>query len=151
MGGGLALIALGVASWALAGSEADYMTSLLPGIVIMSLGQGPAFTGFTSAALAGVAQRDHGVAGAINVTAQQIGASVGVALLVALASLAAYGALHGYRTAYLAAAAIALSVAALTASSPRRTGTRSARGAPWRRPAPWPARPGTRPRGRGRR
>jgi MFS family permease len=121
MAGGLVLIALGVASWALADPNESYWTSLLPGIVIMSLGQGPAFASFTAASLTGVPQLDHGVAGAINVTAQQLGASVGVAALVALVALTAVpgpaGALPGYRTAYLAAAAIALLAAAIAGAA----------------------------------
>src|SRR5215203_4043314 len=64
------------------GSVAD----LLPGTIIAGLGQGVAFTTMYVAAGTGVAAGEQGVASAVASTAQQLGGSVGLAVLVALLS-----------------------------------------------------------------
>ncbi|MEU8787081.1 MFS transporter [Streptomyces sp. NPDC048637] len=87
--GGLLLIALGGALWVGTPLDGHYWAWLFPGIVIMSVGQGFAFTSFNAAALTGVSQRRHGVAGALNVTAQQAGAAIGTATMVTIAATAA--------------------------------------------------------------
>ncbi|MGR3936388.1 hypothetical protein [Streptomyces sp. BRA346] len=83
----------------------------------MSVGQAFSFTAFTTAALDGVPQRRHGVAGASNVTAQQAGAGLGTAILVAVASAVTSAAdqggeaarlLVGYHVAYLVASGVVL-------------------------------------------
>jgi MFS family permease len=62
------------------GSLAD----LIPGMIVAGLGQGVAFTTMYVAASTGVPQGNEGVASATAMTAQQLGGSVGLALLVAL-------------------------------------------------------------------
>jgi MFS family permease len=62
------------------GSLAD----LIPGMIVAGLGQGTAFTTMYVAASTGVPQGNEGVASASAMTAQQLGGSVGLALLVAL-------------------------------------------------------------------
>ncbi|MDP9300849.1 MAG: MFS transporter [Actinomycetota bacterium] len=62
------------------GSLAD----LIPGMIIAGLGQGVAFTTMYVAASTGVPEGNEGVASAMAMTAQQLGGSVGLALLVAL-------------------------------------------------------------------
>jgi len=59
---------------------------LLPGMIVAGLGQGVAFTTMYVAAGTGVARGEQGVASAMASTAQQIGGSVGLAVLVALLS-----------------------------------------------------------------
>jgi MFS family permease len=59
---------------------------LLPGMIVAGLGQGAAFTTMYVAAGTGVARGEQGVASAMASTAQQIGGSVGLAVLVALLS-----------------------------------------------------------------
>jgi EmrB/QacA subfamily drug resistance transporter len=112
---GLALIGLGVASWATTSPSGVYWTQMLPGLVIAGIGIGIVFPTMSSASLVGVPAPLHGVAGAVNVTSQQIGASVGVALLTVVAAAGADGGTHaeltGYHHAYLAAG-IACAVAA---------------------------------------
>jgi EmrB/QacA subfamily drug resistance transporter len=62
------------------GSLAD----LIPGMIIAGLGQGVAFTTMYVAASTGVAEGNQGIASATAMTAQQLGGSIGLALLVAL-------------------------------------------------------------------
>jgi predicted MFS family arabinose efflux permease len=62
------------------GSLAD----LIPGMIVAGLGQGIAFTTMYVAASTGVPEGNEGVASATVMTAQQLGGSVGLALLVAL-------------------------------------------------------------------
>jgi len=59
---------------------------LLPGMIVAGLRQGVAFTTMYVAAGTGVARGEQGVASAMASTAQQIGGSVGLAVLVALLS-----------------------------------------------------------------
>jgi 3-hydroxyisobutyrate dehydrogenase-like beta-hydroxyacid dehydrogenase len=62
------------------GSLAD----LIPGMIVAGLGQGIGFTTMYVAASTGVPQGKEGVASAMAMTAQQLGGSIGLALLVAL-------------------------------------------------------------------
>lgn len=109
--GGLFLVAAGIASWMWTPLDDIYWLHAMPGIIVIGLGMGLVFPAMTAAALTGVPQRQHGVAGAINVVAQQIGASVGMVLLVVVATASASatdqaGRLAGYHMAYLTAAAL---------------------------------------------
>ncbi|MFB7915915.1 MFS transporter [Streptomyces sp. NPDC056061] len=60
--------------------------ALLPGIVLMGIGQGAAWTAVWIAAASGVSSGDQGIASGIVSTALQVGGAVGLALLVAAAS-----------------------------------------------------------------
>lgn len=107
---GLTLVAIGSASWTRTTVAGDYWLEALPGIVIVGLGMGLSFPAMTAASLTEVPAERHGVAGAINVVAQQIGASIGLAVLTLVAASAAssaddVGTLAGYHAASLAAAA----------------------------------------------
>lgn len=118
--GGLLVVALGMASWSWTTLDGEYWYQMLPGVVAVGIGMGVAFPAMTAAGLTGVPAEQHGVAGAINVVAQQIGASVGLVLLVVISVAAApteddAGKLSGYHTAYLAAAALAVVCAAVIA------------------------------------
>ncbi|MFI0445630.1 MFS transporter [Actinomadura sp. 6N118] len=123
---GLLLIAVGVGGlWTRTPVEGAYLTHILPGIVVMSVGQGLAFAALTTASLTDVAQERHGVAGALNVTAQQLGGSLGVAALVTVSQAAGTtaspaGVLDGYHAAYLAGAAVAVFGALVIAVLPYR-------------------------------
>ncbi len=102
---GLVLIGGGTALWMSTPHEGDYLLHVLPGLVISGIGQGLNFPSMTSAGLSGVEPERHAVAGAVNVVAQQIGASVGVAVLVLIAATAD-DRLAGYHLAYLAAGVV---------------------------------------------
>lgn len=111
MVGGLVLIGGGVAWWSSVGPDSSYLSAILPAVLVMSVGQGCAFVALTAASLTDVPQREHGVAGAFNITAQQVGGSVGVAALVLISGLT-HG-LGGIRLALAAAAALCLIAAAI--------------------------------------
>ncbi|MCX4771467.1 MFS transporter [Streptomyces sp. NBC_01285] len=99
---GLVLIGGGTALWMSTPHHGSYALHVLPGLVISGIGQGLNFPSMTSAALTGVPPERHAVAGAVNVVAQQIGASVGVAVMVLVAATSD-DQLTGYHLAYLAA------------------------------------------------
>ncbi|WP_409494326.1 DHA2 family efflux MFS transporter permease subunit [Amycolatopsis sp. cmx-11-12] len=123
---GLLLIAAGVALWALTPLGGSYWAHVLPAVVVMSIGQGIAFAGMTAASLTGVPQGEHGVAGGLNVTAQQLGGSVGVAALVTFAASVGstetpVSTLAGYHAAYYAAVVLLLVSSGGIAALLRRT------------------------------
>jgi MFS family permease len=59
---------------------------LVPGFVVMSLGQGASWTGMWVLVGQGIAPARQGVASGVAATAQQVGAALGLALLVMLAA-----------------------------------------------------------------
>ncbi|HWS31434.1 MAG TPA: MFS transporter, partial [Actinoplanes sp.] len=69
--------------------DSDYVTGVLPGLIIIGLGLGLVFAPTQNAATAGVAVEDAGVASAMINTVQQIGGSIGTALLSSFAATAA--------------------------------------------------------------
>ncbi|MDT6983479.1 MFS transporter [Streptomyces lusitanus] len=109
--GGLALGATGAAALGLALTGDGSYALLLPGIVLLGLGQGAAWTGMWIMAASGIAARDQGVASGMASTTLQVGGAVGLALLVALSSGAGQGPagedlLTGIRGAVFAVAAV---------------------------------------------
>lgn len=65
--------------------HADYLGHVLPGLVLTGLGLGLIFAPATASATAGIKARDAGAASALVNTTQQIGGSIGVALLNTIA------------------------------------------------------------------
>jgi predicted MFS family arabinose efflux permease len=122
--GGMILIAVGVATWTTIGTGTTYLFGLLPGILTMSVGQGFAFTAMTAASLTGVDPDRHGVAGGLNITAQQVGIGIGVAVLAVIAAGTAgtgpEGVLQGYHAAIAVAAAAGGVAAVVIAAVLRR-------------------------------
>ncbi|MFG2128942.1 MFS transporter [Streptomyces sp. NPDC048751] len=105
----------------------SYTTEILPALLLMGLGMGLTFMPVFSTATAGVAPQDSGVTSATVNTSQQVGGSIGTALLntIATTSSATYitshltnptqralitreGIVHGYTVAITWAAAIML-------------------------------------------
>jgi EmrB/QacA subfamily drug resistance transporter len=99
--------------------HSSYVTGILPAFVVMSVGMGLVFVPLSNTALNGVANHDAGVASALVNTTQQIGGSLGTALLntifttVFASYLVAHGtsglsqasaAIHGYNVAFLVSA-----------------------------------------------
>ncbi|NUR31356.1 MAG: MFS transporter, partial [Catenulispora sp.] len=81
---GLGLGATGMVAFGLAVSPQGGFAVLLPGIFLISLGQGIAWTAMFVAAATGVAPERQGIASAMASTTQQIGSAVGLAVLVAV-------------------------------------------------------------------
>lgn len=105
MAPGLLLGAAGMATLALLRVADSYPLHVLPAELLLGLGMGAVFVPAFSTATLGVAARDAGVASAVAGTSQQVGASVGTALLNTLAAAAT--------TAYVAAHSRAVTAAAL--------------------------------------
>lgn len=108
--GGMTLGAAGAAALGLALTRHGPYPLLLPGIVLLGLGQGAAWTGMWITAAVGVAPEDQGVASGLASTSLQVGGAVGLAVLVALAGAAGPqaadgAALPGIRAAVFAIAA----------------------------------------------
>jgi EmrB/QacA subfamily drug resistance transporter len=74
-----------------------YLTHVVPAELLISLGMGQVFVPLSSTALLGVPNHDAGAASALVSTMQQIGGSVGIALLNTIATSAtnAYAKTHG--------------------------------------------------------
>jgi EmrB/QacA subfamily drug resistance transporter len=85
---GFLVAAAGMAMLTQVGLRASYLAHVLPGEVLLGLGMGCVFVPAISTATSGVSNRDGGVASATANTAQQVGASLGVALLNTIASSA---------------------------------------------------------------
>jgi MFS family permease len=116
---GLLLIGGGVGAWVSTGLVGRYWVEMLPGVVLAGIGVGLVFPTMSAAGLTGVPEPLHGVAGAVNVAAQQVGASVGVALLTiasARPGAAVAAQLAGYHHAYLAAGFVCVLGAGWTAA-----------------------------------
>jgi EmrB/QacA subfamily drug resistance transporter len=84
--GALLVGALGALLLALAMSPDGSYGALVPGLVLISIGDGIVFTAMFIAAGIGVADREQGVASSIASTSTSIGAAVGLALLVLIAT-----------------------------------------------------------------
>ena len=82
----LAVGAVGALALGLAMSPDASYVALVPGLVLLSLGDGVVFTTMFIAASTGVADREQGVASSIASTSSSIGAAVGLALLVLIAN-----------------------------------------------------------------
>jgi len=103
--------------------DSTYVADVLPGLVIMGVGMGLVIAPAMATATLGVDPSDAGIASAMVNTGQQIGGSIGTALLSTLAAsatgsrlegvrptpdLVAQAAVHGYTTAFWWAAGIFL-------------------------------------------
>jgi EmrB/QacA subfamily drug resistance transporter len=115
--------------------DGSYVSDILPGLLVVSIGLGGVFTGLTTAANAGVGQDKAGLAAGLLNTGQQLGAALGLAILSALATAHTNSLLHtghdsvaeaatgGYQRALLAGSVLMLaaSVVALLAPNTRQT------------------------------
>src|SRR5919109_1357938 len=118
---GMVLAAAGMALLAQLGIDSTYAAHVLPGLIIIGLGLGLVMAPAMNTATLGVDSADAGVASATVNTMQQVGGSLGTALLSTLSASAASGylagnrpspdvaaqaAVHGYTTAFWWGAAI---------------------------------------------
>ena len=115
----------------------SYSADLLPGLLPMSIGMGLTFVPITLMATGGVAENDAGLASGLFNTAQQVGGSLGLAILSTLAATRTsdlLSGLHGpalfaattaakvsgYRVAFIAAAVMLGAGAVILAATVRR-------------------------------
>ena len=96
--------------------ESNYLTHWLPGALLVGVGVALSFPVLSAAAVAGLPQERFGIGGAINQTARQIGAVLGVALLIAILGTPSSldQALHRFRVAWLVGMVAALASAAIS-------------------------------------
>jgi EmrB/QacA subfamily drug resistance transporter len=136
VGLGMAAGAVGMAYLTGIGVHSSYVSHVLPALMVMGVGFGLIFAPAMSSATLGVDPQDAGVASALVNAMQQIGGSIGTALLSTLAAsastsflagrrptpdLVAQAAVHGYTTAFWWSAAI-FAVAAVTCTLLLRPG-----------------------------
>ncbi len=132
---GLSIMALGMVLFTRVGTDSTYAADLLLPFIVLGLGMGSTMPAAMQTATLGVDRQYAGVASAMVNTSQQVGGSIGVALLntlaataftdyladhTASASVAAEAAVHSYATAYWWSAAFFAFGAVLTAFLFRR-------------------------------
>jgi EmrB/QacA subfamily drug resistance transporter len=110
--------------------DGSYVSDILPGLLVASIGLGGVFTGATTAANAGVGEDRAGLAAGLLNTGQQLGAALGLAILSALATArtnsllhgahdtVAQAATHGYQRALMAGAAFVLAATVVATLAP---------------------------------
>ena len=100
----------------LVGTEANFLLHWLPGSLLVGVGVALSFPVLSAAAVADVAPEQFGVGGAINQTARQIGAVIGVAVLIAIIGTpeTAADALGRFQVAWIVAIAAVLASAAVS-------------------------------------
>src|ERR671915_652069 len=133
---GMLLAALGMALLTRIGVDTAYASHVLPSLILIGLGFGLVIAPSFATATLGVPRRDSGVASAMVNTSQQVGGSIGTALLSTMAvsattdylaangpQLAQQATVEGYTTAFWWAAAI-FAAGALITGSLLRSGVR---------------------------
>jgi EmrB/QacA subfamily drug resistance transporter len=130
IGSGMLIASAGLMTLTRIGIGTGYATHVLPGLLLMGFGLGLVFSSAMATATFGVEPHDAGVASAMVNTTQQVGGSIGTALLSTLAASAvtsqlaglagrpgpadlARAAVHGYTTAFWWAAGLYLGGAVL--------------------------------------
>src|SRR5437667_8207137 len=116
--------------------ESDYVTVLIPAMLVSGVGVGLTFVSVTMAATAGVPDRDQGTASGLIGTAQQVGTAVGLAILVNIAGSVtrdshpqgAVAVIAGYHQAFVIAAAISVAAALIALIAVKRPPTLPAAG-----------------------
>ena len=135
---GMLLAAAGMVVFAQLTPESTYAAHLLPGLLVLGVGLGLIFAPAFNTATLGIGHDDAGVGSATVNTAQQVGGSLGTALLNTVATTAttsfiagkvaspgveAVATVHGYTTAFWWAAAIFAAGAAVCGLLLRRGDT----------------------------
>lgn len=143
--GGFLVAAGGMAWLTRIGLDTGYATHILPALVLLGLGLGGAMATAFQGATSGVQHEDAGVASAMINTSQQVGGSIGTALLSTIAASAAgdylstrkpdpltvaQSAIESYTTSFWWATAIFVAGAALTAVLMPSTAPAPAEGEP---------------------
>jgi EmrB/QacA subfamily drug resistance transporter len=107
---GIIMATVGLAFLSRVPVHGTYAADLLPGLLPMSIGMGLTFVPITLLATGGVADNDAGLASGLFNTAQQVGGSLGLAILASLAASRTSHLLSGVHGAGSAAASVAARV-----------------------------------------
>lgn len=104
----LGLSAVGLLMLSAVGESSSYAADLLPGMLVAGIGMGIALVCVSASVLTGGRDDEAGMLSGLNTTGHEIGGSLGVAVLVSIATSAAAGTgvAAGIGDAFLAAAAI---------------------------------------------
>ena len=134
---GIALASVGLLVLTQLPVHGSYAGDVLPGLLPLGLGLGLAFVPITLLGTSGVREEDNGLASGLFNTAQQVGGSLGLAVLSTLAASQAARVLHGsglaaiqtarvsgYHVAFLAAAIMLASGSVLLVVALRRSDLR---------------------------
>jgi MFS family permease len=126
----LALIAAGLLLFARAPVDANYVTEILPVMILLGVGAGLSFPSLMTLAMSGATRSDSGLASGLVNTSQQVGGALGLAVLATFAtkhtaSLSADG--HsfasaltgGYHQAFVIGAGLVVAAIALAATALR--------------------------------
>jgi len=116
LAGALAVSAIGMLLLAGVGSDGSYLSDILPGMMIASIGLGVALVSVAVSVLTGAPDDEAGMLSGLNTTGHEIGGSLGIAVLVTIAtaatgasggSVSGAGVAGGLGDAYLAAGILA--------------------------------------------
>ena len=91
---GLLITTGGFAFLASVSGHGDYESHVLPAMIVLGVGLGLAFVAVTIAATSGVAPADSGLASGLLNTTQQVGGSLGLAILSTVSTTRVTNALH---------------------------------------------------------
>ena len=92
---GLAVSTAGFVLLTRVSGHGDYASHILPAMVVLGVGLGMSFVPITIAATNGVAAGDSGLASGLLNTTQQVGGSLGLAILTSVSTSRVTSALHG--------------------------------------------------------
>ena len=106
---GMVLTAVGMLLFARMPVGGSYVTDVLPGMIVASLGLGAVFMPLTLVATTGLKDEDQGLASGLFNTSQQIGGALGLAILSTVAAGQTHGGskaalVHGFHYAFAGAA-----------------------------------------------
>jgi len=130
---GVCMVVVALLLFARTPVDGNYLTDLLPPLLLIGVGVGTSFPSIMTLAMSGATPQDSGLASGLVNTSMQVGGAVGLALLATLSSertanLIADGESHlaaltaGYHLAYLIGAglaAISVAIAVFVLRSPR--------------------------------
>jgi EmrB/QacA subfamily drug resistance transporter len=122
---GLLIASGGFAFLTSVSGHSDYASHVLPAMIILGVGMGMSFVPVTIAATSGVAPEDSGLASGLLNTTQQVGGSLGLAILSSIATSRTTSALHtglalpaalthGFKGAFIVGAALCATGAVFT-------------------------------------
>src|SRR2546423_11323012 len=105
---GMVLTALGMLLFARMPVGGSYVTDVLPGMIVASLGLGAVFMPLTLVATTGLEDEDQGLASGLFNTSQQVGGALGLAILSTIAASHTHGVsaatqVHGFHYAFAGA------------------------------------------------